>query len=160
MKYPFEPKSTSQLKQGQYWCFQLCDGRYAAGVVLARVSNKGAVDRRLLWAGLLEWTGPAPAVPAELSNAKVIDRGAIHVRCIQMHGQYLLGEIPRSFDDTPPEIPFTRAATPGWPVWGLSVIRYTAERLWGDKEWVRQQMGPQLAALDRNHRLKKVNIDV
>src|SRR5687767_4284125 len=116
MKYPFEPKSTSHLKQGQYWCFQLCDGRYAAGVVLARVTNKGALDRRLVRAGLLDWTGSAPATPADLRSATVIDRGAIHVQCIQMHGQYVLGEVSQTFDDLPAEIPFSRAATPGWPV--------------------------------------------
>jgi len=159
MKYPFEPRSTSHLKQGQYWCFKLCDGRYAAGVILAKVSNKGTPDRRLVWAGLLDWTGSAPATPPELISPRVIDRGAIHVRCIQMHGQYVLGEIPRGFDDLPSEIPWSRAATPGWPVWGLSVIRYRAERLWGDKDWVRREMEPQLEALDRNRRLKKVTID-
>ena len=161
MKYPFEPKSTSKLKQGQFWCFKLRDGRYSASVVLARTTGQnGKIDTRMLWAGLLDWVGPEPASAAELISPRLLERGAIHVRCIQMYGQRILGEIPRDFAGIPAEMPFSLAATPGWPVLGMAVMLYRAEDLWGDKQWVAEERKRQTDALDRNPQLKKVTIDV
>ena len=76
-----------------------------------------------------------------------------------MYGREILGEIPRTFQGVPPEMPFSLAATPGWPVLGMAVMLYRAEELWGDRQWVLDQRRIETAALDRNRHLKKVTID-
>jgi len=160
MKYPFEPKSTSSLKQGQYWCFQLCDGRYCAVIVLSRVTDNGKLDRRLFTAALVDWVGSQPATPSDLAKPKLLKRGFTHVRSVQMYGRVILGEVSRRLTEFPPEFPFSYAATPGWPVLGLASLRYDAEIRWGDEDWVRREVAIERATLDRNPRVKKVNIDV
>lgn len=156
MKYPFEPRSTRSLKQGQYWCFQLCDGRYVAVVVLGRVIADGKLHSRLLTAALVDWVGPQQAKPEELEKGDLLHRGFTHVRAIQTYGREIVGEVPRLFTDFPAEMPFSYAATPGWPVLGLASLRYKAELLWGDKDWVHRELEEQQAAIRGKPPLKGV----
>jgi hypothetical protein len=101
MEYPFTPKSTSYLEQGQYWPIPLNNGKYACGVVLAKLEENGKTETRSFYAGLLDWCDSIPPHPDAISNAKVLKKGALHVKAIskagsQIEGRALLNFLPSS----------------------------------------------------------------
>jgi len=155
MKYPFEPRSTTSLQQGHYWCFELVNGRFASGVVLAHALRNGKIDSRLLCVGLLDWVGDAPATAEQLNDVPVRDRGFIHVRSIQQNGRIVLGRVNQDWE-IPAVLDFSHQAGSGISVWGLAVIRNLAELTWGDSDWVRKKVE---ACWDANPKMKKRRID-
>jgi hypothetical protein len=146
MKYPFEPKSTKNLAPGQFWGVPLRSGRFAAGVVLAHAIREGKRDTRLVCIGLLDWVGNAVPTSEDVVEASVLEHGFAHVRSIQRHGGAILGQVERNWP-LEPEVSFDRLAGSGISVWGLSVIHYTAERLWGDEAWVKEELTGQWSRL-------------
>ncbi|NIB41720.1 hypothetical protein HBA55_19095 [Pseudomaricurvus alkylphenolicus] len=83
--YPFIPKSTSRIEQGQFWAVPLDNG-YGCGVVLAKLSNQGKIDTRLFLAGLLDWSGTDEPTLSSIENAVVIERGFAHIKSITETG--------------------------------------------------------------------------
>ena len=138
MTFPFEPKSTKSLAPGQFWGVPLNAGRFAAGVVLADAIRAGKRDTRLICIGLLDWVGDAPPTGQDVMGAPLLEYGFAHVRSIQRDGKLILGQVERNWE-LEPQLDFDRLAGAGIPVWGLSVIHYTAERRWGDEAWVDAQ---------------------
>jgi hypothetical protein len=142
MKFPFEPKSTSNLAPGQYWCIPLRSGNFATGVVLAHAIRQGKRDSRLVCVGLLNWVGDAPATANDIADADLVDHGFAHVRSIQRNGSMILGKVEPHWGFEP-ELNFDRLAGGGISVWGLSFIHYQAELRWGDAVWVKAQLEAQ-----------------
>ena len=97
MKYPFQPKSTAYLEPGQFWAIPLDDGKYACGIVLARLKYQGKVDARLFLAGLLDWFGKDEPLPENLEKSKILKRGAAHIKTILMTGGEIIGKTENPF---------------------------------------------------------------
>lgn len=122
--YPFRPKSTAQMKAGQFWPFRLHHGRFACGVVIALYRKSGAVDRRMFLAGLLDWTSSTPPTSAAIEGLGLKARGYAHIKIITENGGDILGEITPSWG-YPSEV----EPVDYIPTWGFGVIRAYAERL-------------------------------
>ena len=97
MKYPFRPKSTSYIEQGQFWAVQIGDNKFSAGVVLALKSSNGKTDSRSFLAGLLDWTGSAPPTKEDLIASSVLHKGFAHIKTITETGGEILGKIDSSW---------------------------------------------------------------
>lgn len=139
MKFPLDPRSTATLRQGQYWSFELSNGRYAVGVVVARATTKGKLNGRIFLAGLLDWSGDSPPSSTDLSSAILINSGFAHIAAIRNNGVRILGELGRSWD-VPAEFEYEGLTTDGPPLWGASFIRALAEGRFGDSEWSNRQL--------------------
>jgi hypothetical protein len=139
MKFPFEPRSTAALRQGQYWTFELSNGRLAVGVVIALATTRGKLNSRMFLAGLLDWAGNGPPSHMDLNSAKIIRSGFAHVATIQNHGGRLIGELTRSWD-MPAQVEYRGLTTEGPSIWGASFIRALAEEEFGDSGWSDRQL--------------------
>ncbi|MEP5837470.1 MAG: Imm26 family immunity protein [Marinobacter sp.] len=89
--YPYIPKSTSHIEQGQYWAVPLEGGGYGCGVVLAKISNQGKTDTRLFLAGVLNWFGESHPTIESISNSSVIEHGAAHIKSVTETGGQIIG---------------------------------------------------------------------
>lgn len=136
MSFPFEPRSTAYLRQGQYWSFQLSNGNFACGLVLARTTSAGKLNRSLFLGGLLNWSGPALPTPSNLKNAVVLQKGIMHIRAIQRNGGKVQGELIETWD-VESEVEHAGLTANRPPVWGYAYIRALAEKHFGDNEWCR-----------------------
>ncbi len=139
MEFPFEPRSTAHLRQGQFWCFELSNGQYVAGVVVARAISNGKANRRIFLAGLLDWHGKKPACPSELENSTVIGSGFAHIATIQNNGNSVIGELERHWE-IPSEMEYFGLTADGPTLWGTAFIRALAEDRFGDKDWSDRQL--------------------
>ncbi|MEO5934763.1 MAG: hypothetical protein ABIQ08_14585 [Duganella sp.] len=140
MNFPFEPRSTSYLRQGQYWSFQLSNGHFACGLVLARTTLEGKLNRTLFLGGLLNWSGPSLPTPSNLKKAGVLQSGFMHIRAIQRNGGKVHGEIEETWDVGESEVVYTGLTTNGPPIWGYAYIRALAEQHFGGKGWSDKQL--------------------
>lgn len=140
MDCPFTPRSTSHLRQGHYWCFQLSNRRIATGVVLARATYQGKMDRRMFLAGLLDWSGETIPVSDELRSSKVLTSGFAHIDTILRNGGKVLGIINRDWD-TVAEVEYKGlgGTLEGPNIWAFKYIRAVAEHHFGDREWTAKQ---------------------
>jgi hypothetical protein len=139
MNLPFEPRSTSYLRQGQYWSFQLSNGHFACGLVLARTTSEGKLNRTLFLGGLVNWSGPSLPTPSNLKNAGVLQSGFMHIRAIQRNG----GEVNGAVDgiwDVAPEVVYTGLTSDCPSIWGYGYIRALAEKHFGDEGWSDKQL--------------------
>jgi hypothetical protein len=91
--YPYSPKSTAQMKPGQFWGIHLHDGTFACGVVLAaRLTPEGKRDSRQFLAGLLNWRGNQLPSSDAITGCPVVAHGFAHIRTITENGADILGE--------------------------------------------------------------------
>ena len=124
--YPFEPKSNAYLRPGQFWGFELSDGRHACGRVIAVADPKARYGARTLFvAGLMNWIGDQPPTSDALSGAGLVDHGWAHVQTIREHGGSILGCRELRLDGL--ESYESAAADPWLVTWGLDVIEVLAE---------------------------------
>ncbi len=122
--YPFVPKSTSYLEQGQFWALPLSDGSFAAGIVISLVTEGGKRDSRMFLAGLLDWFGDEPPTLTGLSLSKVIDIGYAHIKTISESGGVVLG-----ISNIELQNPSIAEYTDVIPTWGYNSILQKAERV-------------------------------
>ena len=154
--YPFEPKSTSYLRSGQFWGVALSDGRWACGRVLAAGEQTlpllSGQSRRMFLAGLMNWAGDHPPTQDSIAGGDIVAQGLAHVRTIQENGGSVLGKRDLAldgirglqrvthraggtvmiFEGAVPLRPATRDEAATMPVlstWGFKVISRLAERL-------------------------------
>jgi hypothetical protein len=92
MNYPFIPKSTSYLEQGHYWPIKLENGKYASGVVLAKLVTAQKIESRIFYAGLLNWVGANEPTAQDIENSDVLKKGALHVKSIVECGSRIQGK--------------------------------------------------------------------
>ncbi len=93
MKYPFTPKSTSYIEPGQIWAIPLSNGKYACGVVLAKLIFQGKIESRSFYAGLLDWCSSKPPEPTSLNKNSFIKKGALHVKAISNVNSAIIGKV-------------------------------------------------------------------
>jgi hypothetical protein len=125
-QYPFMPRSTAHLEPGQFWAFQLTEGRFACGCVLAKLLRGSKVDSQHFLAGLLDWSGTNVATPDVLAQARVLEQGTAHITTIIENGGFILGIAA---------LPGLRSApirrTSDIETWDFRVIRVLAEKHFG-----------------------------
>ncbi|MYM26669.1 hypothetical protein GTP46_29035 [Duganella sp. FT135W] len=132
MNFPFEPRSTSQLRQGQYWGFELSNGSFACGLILARTTSEGKINRTLFFGGLLNWSGPSLPMPSNLEGVGILQSGFMHIRAIQLNGGQVNGAVDGTWD-VAPEVVYTGLTSDGLPIWGYGcsfarrIVRLLAE---------------------------------
>jgi hypothetical protein len=117
MKYPFRPKSTSYIEQGQFWAVPFGDNKFSAGVVLALKSSNGKTDSRAFLAGLFDWTGNAPPTKEDLIACSVLHKGFAHIKTITETGGEILGKVDSSWS-----IPESVEYTDSILTWGYNSI--------------------------------------
>jgi len=145
MQYPFEPKSTSFMKAGQFWPIALSNGKFGCGMVLDIVPE----GRRSFLAGLLDWCGEREPTAEDLVGCELLAQGEGNIQMIlESHGS-ITGEVAES--EVPTPITWmehrggrdyglyqglelvqivdaqTAEAYPRRKVWGVTVIQVLAE---------------------------------
>jgi hypothetical protein len=100
MKYPLTPKSTSYIEPGQIWAIPLSNGKYACGVVLAKLKSKEGIEKRAFYAALLNWCDKAPPNTENVRASGFLEKGALHVKSISNIGSEIIGKA--DFEDLPP----------------------------------------------------------
>jgi len=91
IEYPYQPKSTSYIEQGQYWSLPLDGGGFGCGVVIAKVANHGNIDSREFLAGLLDWFGESEPTIGQIENTSILEKGYAHIKTITETGGLILG---------------------------------------------------------------------
>ncbi len=118
--YPFVPRTTTQLKAGQFWPIALSDGRFACGRVLG-LRRSGRPSRMWFVAGLLDWVGTAPPTPETIAEARPFAVGIARIEAISEGGGAIIGERPLELDGIErPDDPNT--------YWGIPFPRLRAEQ--------------------------------
>ncbi len=92
--YPFKPKSTANLRPGDFWALPLAAGSYGCGRVIALKPKSGTGSRSMLLAGLMNWTGRSLPTSKELAGCTTVAQGQVHLRCIWESGGEVLGNRP------------------------------------------------------------------
>lgn len=123
IEYPFKPKSTSRLEQGQFWAVPLEGNGFGCGVVLAMVSNQRKTDTRLFLAGLLNWSSNSKPTLSQIQRAAVIERGFAHIKSITETGGEVIGSGYEVLD-TPKQIENTDSIS----TWGYNFISTLASK--------------------------------
>jgi hypothetical protein len=95
--YPFEPKSITYLRAGQFWAVPLSDGRFGCGRVLYVPSRSDPepslyLNTRVFLAGLMDWSGDEPPTAAAIAGHKLLDQGRAHAVTITDTGSKILGQ--------------------------------------------------------------------
>ena len=154
--YPFEPRSNTYLRPGQFWGVPLSDGRWACGRVLAvRAEPPDPYfpgNSRTFLAALMDWEGDEQPVAQAIAGRQVLAQGWAHVKSIRLHGRMILGcrdlgldgirglrQVTHRgggtvvlYEGATGLRPATReeaATMPGFAIWGFGVISVLAERL-------------------------------
>ncbi|MBB1311880.1 hypothetical protein H5162_20955 [Pseudoalteromonas sp. SR41-8] len=117
MKYPFQPRSTSYIEQGQFWAVPIGINKFSAGVVLALRSSNGKTDSRAFLAGLLDWSGDALPTKEDLIACSVLHKGFAHIKTITETGGEILGKTDPSWG-----IPESVEYTDSILTWGYNSI--------------------------------------
>jgi hypothetical protein len=83
MKYPFVPKSTSYLEEGQIISIPLSNGTYACGRVLELKYEGTKRDSRQFILGLMAWHGNEPPSSESITGTTILDHGQVHIKTIK-----------------------------------------------------------------------------
>ena len=97
IQYPFVPKSTAYLREGQYWDIPLSNGQFACGRVLQFYFQNGKRHSRTFLAGLLDWCGDESPTSTTIAGCQLLQQGGVHVRTIGWNQGAIRGW--RSLDD-------------------------------------------------------------
>lgn len=97
--YPFKPKSSANLRPGDYWALPLAGGKYGCGRVIALKPMAGTGSRSMLLAGLMNWIASKPPTTDGLAGCTTIAQGQIHLRSIWETGGVILGNRPLADDE-------------------------------------------------------------
>ena len=89
MEYPFKPKSTVHMENGQFWPIRLSDGEWACGMVLS--INKES--RREFVAGLVDWRGAEEPSASDIEGRKIIEQGVGHIKMISEGYGRIIGRV-------------------------------------------------------------------
>lgn len=101
-KYPFVPKSTAYMVEGQYWDIPLTSGSYACGRVLQFDIRAGRRHSRAFLAGLLDWSSPEPPSDQSIAGAKLLEQGDVHIMTIRESRGQIRGWRPLHLDHIQP----------------------------------------------------------
>jgi hypothetical protein len=132
MNYPFQPKSTANLKPGQYWAVPLPSGKFACGRILQLNATEIPSKSRAFFGGLLEWLGNQPPTSEDIAGCPLIAFGNMHIKAITTTGGVIIGE--RSLEEDHIELPLLLSAQggPGTMILrGAEAIREAQRDEWG-----------------------------
>jgi hypothetical protein len=101
-KYPFVPKSTSYMKEGQFWDIPLSNGKFACGRVLQFDFSRGKKNSRGFLAGLIDWVGESLPTSDAIAGAKLLEQGKGHIRMIEFNRGQIRGFRPLELDNMKP----------------------------------------------------------
>lgn len=92
--YPFIPKSNRYLTPGQFWPIQLSNGHFGCGIVLD-VPDRNKHDKRMFYAGLLNWTSIKRPTETDLENSTLIilGHGKANIKTIISQTECIIGVI-------------------------------------------------------------------
>ena len=96
--YPFKPKSSANLRPGDFWALPLAGGMYGCGRVIALNPTKGTGSRSMLLAGLMKWVGRNLPTNESLAGCATLAQGQIHLRSILETGGEIIGNRPLTED--------------------------------------------------------------
>ena len=122
--YPHIPKSTANLRRGQFWAIPLANGKYGAGCVVGEALKDGRKNTRLFVAGVLQWISDTPPTARSLCDVKIYRYGFLHVKSINECGSAIIGDADIKFPDAPTSAESLELAT-----WGLRVPLVLCEQL-------------------------------
>lgn len=92
MEYPLVPKSTVNLRPGQFWAIPMDDGRFACGRILQLGGEENPTPTRAFFGGLHAWVGLNPPRAATSFGKIFVDVGMMHIRAVTNSGGHILGE--------------------------------------------------------------------
>lgn len=98
LSYPFVPRSTRDLRPGQFWAVPLSDGRFACGRVAQLGGTQVPAPTRCFFAALQDWIGESPPTAEALAGGRILRWGVMHIRAITRTGGAILGERPLAAD--------------------------------------------------------------
>lgn len=122
--YPFVPKTNAHMLPGQFFSFQLKNGRYACGRVLATKWPQRPGSRTVFRVGLMDWSGDRPATADDLAGRGVLHQGWADVVVLSDYATAVAGVRPLEADGITPD-----EAEQG--VYGREVLRLHAEQHFG-----------------------------
>ena len=108
--YPFIPKSTAYLQEGQIISVPISNGRFACGRVLQLLVENGKRDKVQFIVGLMDWSGEQPPNSEAISGAKILKHGQAHIKTVKECGAQIVDfrllesdglEVPLSLDQAP-----------------------------------------------------------
>ena len=102
--FPFIPKSAAKLEPGDFWCIPLSDALNACGIVLQRMPGGMPGAHTAFLAGLLDWCGSGPPSVSEISTARIVEQGVVHVLAVQSTGGAILGHVDLATTEIEPLI--------------------------------------------------------
>jgi hypothetical protein len=126
MTYPFQPKSSKNLRAGQFWPIRLPDGGFACGMVLDVVSD----SRREFLAGLIDWHGPEEPLPIAIEGRALVAQGIGHVKMILEGYGWITGTLPPEVN---PPSPILWTDHLGGREWGLFLGLTLVKRIGPDE---------------------------
>jgi hypothetical protein len=101
--FPFRPKSTVLLREGQFWAVPFEAGRFACGRVLQVGAELVPVKSRGFFGGLHRWVGASEPTSADIAGVEFVSFGVMHIRAITQTGGAVLGE--RALEHDAIEVP-------------------------------------------------------
>lgn len=154
VSFPFVPKTTRQVRPGDYWDIPLDSGGYACGRVMQLDFDNGRLNSKSLLVGLVNWSGDSIPTEREIAGRRILRQGATHIRTIGEVGGMIRGRRALEKDGLAPWV-FRDAEYAQWiqcgvfplreynevydsdlPVfegWGYLFIKEIAEHLFGKK---------------------------
>jgi len=108
LTYPFEPKSTSMLRPGQFWAVPISNEKFACGRVLQLNAAEIPTKSRMFFGGLHDWLGTALPTSDDIAGAGFVDYGVMHIKAIRTTGGAILGT--RSLELDAIQLPLMRSA--------------------------------------------------
>jgi hypothetical protein len=102
-RFPFRPKSTSLLREGQFWAVPFEADRFACGRVLQVGGELVPVKSRGFFGGLHRWVGSREPTSQDIAGVGFVSFGVMHIRAITETGGEVLGE--RALEQDAIEVP-------------------------------------------------------
>lgn len=102
--YPFVPKSTASLREGDFWAVPMRDGRFACGRVIQVGDLDAPSPTRAFFGGLHDWAGAEPPTAEDLAHRPMLRWGIMHIRAITRTGGSVLGWRSLAVDEIEPPL--------------------------------------------------------
>ena len=89
-EFPLSPRSSRDLRIGDFWSVALADGSLGCLQVIDLTSS-GPGTLKTLVAGVVDWRGQSPPTTSELAGRRIIDVGLTRIEAFTKIGSQVLG---------------------------------------------------------------------
>ncbi len=113
LHYPFVPRSTAYLREGQFWHIPLSDSSFACGRVLQFDLRNGKRHSRLFLAGLLDWHAMQLPTVESIAGSALLRQGLAHIQTVAWNNGAILGHRPLEADGLEPFLELSEWPHPG-----------------------------------------------